>query len=116
MPFPSIVPTNDEVDVYLVLDSFGTKLGRAWRETDEHDTDLPTLLRHLMEGQYNDPVRIVAFNTAEHWSRDVSGDIAQTLRRRFSELQKTAPPSLERFLDRYDDSRLGIQLALPMQI
>jgi hypothetical protein len=116
MPSPSIVPASDDHDVYLVLDSFGAKLGRAWRETDERDTDLPTLLRHLMEGQYSDPVRIIAFNTAESWSRDVSDDIAQVLRGRLSEQQKTPPPSLERFLDRYDDPALGVQLPLPMQI
>jgi hypothetical protein len=29
-----------------------------------------------MSGQYNDPVRIVAFNTLEHWSEDVSEYIA----------------------------------------
>jgi hypothetical protein len=30
---PSIVP--EETDVYLVLDDFGNRLGRVWRETDE---------------------------------------------------------------------------------
>jgi hypothetical protein len=31
---PSIVPGSDR-DVYLVLDEFDNRLGRAWRETDE---------------------------------------------------------------------------------
>jgi hypothetical protein len=31
------------------------------------------------------PVRIVAFNTAEGWSRDVTADIADELRRRLVE-------------------------------
>ncbi|MGY3581946.1 hypothetical protein ACVIGB_001131 [Bradyrhizobium sp. USDA 4341] len=114
MPSPSIVPASDDHDVYLVLDSFGEKLGRSWRETDERDTDLQTLVRDLIDGQYSDPVRIVAFNTAEHWSQDVSDDIAEILRRRLTDLNKIVPPSLEGFLDRYDDRRLGIQLALPM--
>jgi hypothetical protein len=38
-----------------------------------------------MEGQYSHPVRIVAFNTAEGWSRDVTVDIADELRRRYIE-------------------------------
>ncbi|WP_346283133.1 hypothetical protein [Bradyrhizobium sp. BRP22] len=62
---PSIVPPSDDIDIYLVLDEFGHRLGRAWRETNEEDTDRATLLRHLMEGQYSNPVRIVSFNTAE---------------------------------------------------
>ena len=59
---PSIVP--DE-DIYLVLDDFGPSLGRAWRETDEAGANRATLIRNLLDGQYEDPVRIVAFNTAE---------------------------------------------------
>ena len=33
-----------------------------------------------VEGQYHNPVRIVAFNTAEGWSRDVTVEIADELR------------------------------------
>jgi hypothetical protein len=43
------------------------------------------LIRNLLDGQYESPVRIVAFNTAEGWSRDVTVDIADELRRRFVE-------------------------------
>jgi hypothetical protein len=69
MRSPSIIPGFD-VAVYLVLDDFG-KLGRAYRETDEEAADKETVIRNLMEGQYNDSVRIVASNTAERWARDV---------------------------------------------
>jgi hypothetical protein len=48
---PSIVPDGADQDVYGVLDQFGERLGRAWRETDEEDTDDVTLIRHLLEGQ-----------------------------------------------------------------
>jgi hypothetical protein len=58
------VPETSERDVYLVLDHFGGRLGRAWRETTEADTDRSILIRHLMEGQYANPVRIIAFNSA----------------------------------------------------
>jgi len=46
---PSIVPEDDNRDVYLVLDDFGD-LGRAWYETAETDTGRSILIRHLMEG------------------------------------------------------------------
>jgi hypothetical protein len=90
---PSIVP---EEDTYLVLDDFGP-LGRAWRETDEAGATRATLVRNLLDGQYEDPVRIVAFNTAEGWSRDVTVEIADEVRRRF--IENDAPASLLRFLD-----------------
>jgi len=46
------------------------------------NADGETLIRDLLEGQYRRPPRIVAFNTAKGWSRDVTVDIADELRRR----------------------------------
>src|SRR5262245_50750533 len=80
---PSIVPDTDDHDVYLVLDEFGGRLGRVWRETDEDRTDREIVITDLMTGQYCDPVRVVAFNTAEGWSRDVTSDIADELAKWF---------------------------------
>jgi hypothetical protein len=65
-----------------VLDDFGA-LGRSWRETDEQGADRETVIRDLLSGHYSKPVRIIAFNTAEGWSRDVTVDIAEELRRRY---------------------------------
>ena len=39
----------------------------------------------MLEGQYGEPVRIVAFNTAQGWSRDVTVNIADEPRRRYVE-------------------------------
>ena len=81
-----------DVTVYLVLDDFG-KYGRAWRESDENDADERTVIEHLITGQYEKPVRIVAFNTAEGWARDVTEDIAKALvdEARKSRRQLSAP-------------------------
>ena len=57
-----------------------------------------TLIRDLMEGHYRHPMRIVAFNTAEGWSRDVTMDIADELRRRFAEYDEV-PASVQAFLE-----------------
>ena len=111
---PSIVPACADQDVYLLLDQFGRRLGRAWRETDEADTDFATLIRHLLDGQYSNPVRVVAFNTAEGWSRDVSGDVADELLERCAE-RGDVPALLTEFLERYDDGR-PVQLVLPIAV
>ena len=70
---PSIIPGIDR-DVYLVLDDFG-RIGWAWRETDVEDTDYETVINDLLEGQFANPVRVIGFNTAEGWSKDVSEDV-----------------------------------------
>ena len=94
---PSIAPNGHEQDTYLVLDDFG-RLGRAWRETDEAGASRSTLVRNLLDGQYENPVRIVAFNTAEGWSRDMTVDIADELRRRYVE-DDDAAESLLTFME-----------------
>ncbi len=95
---PTIAPDGAEQDTYLVLDNFGPPLGRSWRETDEHGANRETLIRDLIEGEYNNPVRIVAFNTAEGWSRDVTVDIADELRRRYTEFGEM-PDSILAFME-----------------
>ena len=77
---PALVPHLDDQTVYLVVDDFG-RLGRAYRETVVEKNDLETAISDLLFGQYRDPVKVVAFNTFEGWSQDVSEDIAQELRR-----------------------------------
>ena len=91
---PSIVPNPD---VYLVLDDFGA-LGRSWREIDEEHANRQTLIRDMFAGEYNNPVRIVAFNTAEGWSRDVTVDIADEVRRRCVEYDEI-PEMVLQFVD-----------------
>ncbi|KRR19800.1 hypothetical protein [Bradyrhizobium retamae] len=98
MRTPSIVPEGGDRDVYLVLDDLG-RIGRAWRETSEESSGRATLIRELLEGQYVNPVRIVAFNVGEGWSRDVTSDIADELRERCIELDEV-PVGLEDFLER----------------
>jgi hypothetical protein len=106
---PSIAPSPpDDIDIYLVLDDYGGRLGRAWRETDEEFTDRRVLITNLLDGQYSNPARIVAFNTAEGWSRDVSAELADDIANRFD-----VPPSLQDFVARHATTR-PLQLPLPL--
>jgi hypothetical protein len=111
---PSIVPDPDDRDIYLVLDEFGGRIGRAWRETDEGRTDREIVITDLMTGQYSDPVRVIAFNTAQGWSRDVTNDIADELAKWFSERDREIPPTLEDFIQRHR-TVMSEQLPLPLR-
>ena len=111
---PSIVPGPDDSEIYLLLSDFGVRRGRAWAETDEERTDRESVIRDLLNGQYSDPVRVVAFNTEEGWSRDVSEDIADEIAERLALDWREVPSSLEEFLDRYGIGR-PMQLSLPLR-
>jgi len=82
---PPSAPHGPQQDTYLVLEDYGPR-GRCWRASDEEDTDRETLIRDLFSGEYTEPVRIVAFNSAEGWCRDVTLDIADEVRRRYAEM------------------------------
>jgi hypothetical protein len=83
--------------MYLVLDDFG-RFGRAWRETDEGKADRQTVIANLLSGQYERPLRIVAFNAAEGWARDVTAEIAGEISERIYDDDLT--PALRNFVDR----------------
>jgi hypothetical protein len=99
---PSIVPSDNDQTVYLVADDFG-RLGRAWPEADYETTDLETVIQDLLTGQYSNPVRVVAFNTAERWSEDVSEDVARELRRRCDLQMRELPSTISDFVERHED-------------
>ena len=81
-----------------MLDDFG-QIGRSYREIDESQADKETLIRDLISGQYNNPVRIVCFNTAEDWSRDVTEDIAREIKERTDQSREYLSPGLRDFID-----------------
>jgi hypothetical protein len=99
-------------DRLLVINNYG-KSGTAFVETDVADADLETVISDLMSGQYSDPVRVVAFNTAEHWAEDASEDIARETMRRLDLAGREMPSSIEAFIERHigHDRQLSLRLA-----
>lgn len=108
---PSIVPAGDDQTVYLVKDDLGRN-GAVWREADAEIADLETVITDLMSGEYSNPVRIIAFNTAERWSEDVSEDVAREIRRRFDLQLADVPSSLQDFVERNEGHHRQLALRL----
>jgi hypothetical protein len=96
---PSTVPYGADQTVYLVIDRF--KNGTVYRETEIERTDLETIISDFMTGQFNDPVRVVAFNTLEYWADDVSKDVAQEIQARCDIAGEPVPEHLRDFVDTY---------------
>jgi hypothetical protein len=109
---PSLKPKGDDPTVYLVVDDFGRN-GRIFREADIEATDLDTVVADLLDGPYKNSLRVVALNTAEGWSQDVSSEIAQELRRRCELQMRDVPSSIQDFVERHEgcDRQLTLRLA-----
>jgi hypothetical protein len=92
-------PEND-VTAYIIVEDFGD-LGRAFLETDLAGADHDTIVRNMISGEYRDPLRVVAFNTVEGWSRDVSEEIAYDVLDRAYDPDTTLSGGARRFIDRH---------------
>lgn len=81
LPFrtPVIVPYGADETIYLVVDRFSRR-GEFDRETEVERPDVETIVAELMSGRFNDPVRVIAFNTLEHWTKDISAEIVAEIR------------------------------------
>ena len=96
---PVDTENDDDVTVHIVLDDFGEQ-GRAYVETDETRADESTVIENIIAGAYSRPLRVVAFNTAEGWSSDVTEDIAWAISDRVHIEQRTLTKSTQEFLQR----------------
>jgi hypothetical protein len=113
---PSIAPLDRlDRDIYLVLEDFGARAGCAWRETDETETDLETVIRLILSGEYTYPVRIVAFNAIEGWSRDATSDIADAVAQRAVNTNVEVSAALEAFVTENSTKAFDLQLSLPLR-
>jgi len=95
------VPGGTDHNIYLVMDDLGAR--RVWREADAEHTDLETVIQELLEGQYKSPVGVFGFNPFEGWSRDVSEDVAQEMRRRCDLKARDVPSALQDFVERHEE-------------
>ena len=108
---PRIVPYGADQTTYIVVDRCGG--GRVYRETEMERTDLETVISDFLTGQFNDAIRVIAFNTLEHWSDDVSGEVAAEIQTRCDIEGAALPDHVRDFVDRYMAAprQLSLQLA-----
>jgi hypothetical protein len=97
-PLAPAGPASDTT-VYLVLNDFGP-LGRAYVETDEAHANDATIVENILNGQYSQPLRVVAFNAAEGWARDVTEDIGRAALSRAQSERRPIGKVAQEFLER----------------
>jgi hypothetical protein len=107
---PRIVPFGADKTVFVVVDRL--KSGTVFLESEIERADLDTVIDDLISGRFNDPVRIVAFNTLEHWSDDVSTDIAREVQIRCDIAGEPIPNHLEDFVAGYAEQSQQLSLRL----
>jgi hypothetical protein len=97
---PLVPDGQRNVTVHIVLDDFGERFGRAYRETGEGEADEKTIVGNIISGEYSHPLRVVAFNTAEGWARDVTEDIANAVLSRARSEHRRLGSAAQEFVER----------------
>lgn len=108
---PRIVPYGADQTVYIVVDGFGAN-GTVYRENEVERTDLETVINDFLTGRFDDPVRVIACNTLEHWADDVSQDIAPETQSRCDTDGVEVPAHIRDFVTTYlrPDRQLNLRL------
>jgi hypothetical protein len=93
---PQTVPYGADETVFVVIENSGAR-GNVRREVER--SDLETVIADLLAGQFADPVRVLAFNTLEHWSKDLSADVAREIQARCDIDGGPVPDHLKDFVE-----------------
>jgi hypothetical protein len=101
-----------EQDLHFVLCDFG-RSGHAYVETDPTQADASTIVRNLLDGQYDRPVRVLALNVEEGWVRDVSEIIAAKVRDVAQDDERELTSGARDFIDAHTDP-VDQQQVLPL--
>jgi hypothetical protein len=96
----SIVPFGADQTLFVVVDRKGGKAG-AVCEAEIERSDFESIICDLLSGQFGDPVRVIAFNTLEHWSEDVSAEVAREIQARSDIDGEGLPEHLQDFVNEH---------------
>lgn len=94
---PSIVPYGADQTLYLVLEVLGPQGSQL--QTAVERMDLEAIIADLLAGCFSNPVGVVAFNTLEHWSGDMSKDVAREIQCRCDIEGDQVPEYLKSFFE-----------------
>ena len=93
---PSTVPYGADQTLYLVMDTLGPRDLKLQNPVERPDLD--SVIADLMAARFSNPVGIFAFNTLEHWSADISKNVAEEIQCRCDIDGAPVPAYLEDFV------------------
>jgi len=93
---PSTVPYGADRTMYLVMDLEGPE-GQTLQNPVERP-DLDSVVADLLAARFSNPVGIFAFNTLEHWTADISKNVAEEILCRCDIEGTPVPAYLEDFV------------------
>ena len=97
--FLPIVPFGADQTIYVVVEAPSPHAPDDLAGNVER-TDIEAVISDLLAGQFSDPIEVLAFNTIEHWSDDLSKFVAQEICCRCDIEGNDVPAYLQEFVSR----------------
>ena len=72
-----IVPYGADETLFVVIDRRDEAT-----EIPIERSDLEATIGELVAGCFNDPIKVISFNTLEHWMKDISTDVVGEIKAR----------------------------------
>ena len=94
---PATVPYGADQTIYLVVDSFGSR-AEVYRQAEFERADLENVICDMLDGVFNNPVGVIAYNTLEHWTEDVSAAVAAEIQSRCDMESQPVPEHVADFV------------------
>jgi hypothetical protein len=85
-----------------VVDSFGSR-EELYREAEIERADFESVVGDMLDGRFNNPVGVIAYNTMEHWTEDVSGAVAAEIQLRCDMEGQPVPEHVRDFVKARND-------------
>ena len=90
------VPYGADETLYIVRDRISGS-----QEVSLERSDLEATIGDLIAGCFSDPIRVTCFNTLEHWTRDISAEVATEIQARCDIDGIELPDHLSDFVETY---------------
>jgi Mg/Co/Ni transporter MgtE len=101
---PSIVP-EEAGPIHFVLCDFGSA-GRVYVETDPITATAATIVEDMLDGQYDQPLKVIAVDLAANRVEDVSAKVAKAVLDEAQREQDTLPDGTRAFVE----AHLGVEV------
>jgi hypothetical protein len=88
------VPYGADQTLFVVVDRIGGN-----KEIRIERSDLDNTIGEIIAGCFSDPVRVLSFNTLEHWIKDISAEVAAEIQSRCDIDRTDLPDHLRDFVE-----------------
>lgn len=95
--------------IHFVLADFG-RLGSAWVERDQNETDLESTIRFISELQVDKPLKVIAVDVGEQWAREITEDVAREILSRHEKAGEPLHDKLAAFIEKHVPDHVALSI------